>query len=70
MGFMDDFPVSDYQQWLDKVNKELKGDDFSQTLIHHFEDLNILLANWNVGERDGPGLPWDCPGATIDPQPY
>jgi len=35
----------------------------------HFNDLNILIANWNVKEPTfGPGIPKDC-GGTIDPQP-
>jgi len=35
----------------------------------HFNDLNILIANWNVKEPTfGPGIPQDC-GGTINPEP-
>jgi len=35
----------------------------------HFNDLNILIANWNVREPpQGPGLPKDC-GGTLNPVP-
>lgn len=36
----------------------------------HFNDLNLLISNWNVAEPTiGPGIAPDCPGTSIDPQP-
>jgi len=34
----------------------------------HFDDLNILIANWNVKETTTTSLPQDCPG-NLDPNP-
>lgn len=38
---MDEFPPVSYQDWLDRVKKELKGEDFESALVHYTEGMRI-----------------------------
>jgi hypothetical protein len=35
----------------------------------HFNDLSILIAQWNTKETATTGLPQDCSPGTLDPEP-
>jgi methylmalonyl-CoA mutase len=38
---MEGFPPASYQDWLNRVNKELKGEDFEAALVHNTEGIRI-----------------------------